>query len=88
MSLRWRLISLIVIILAVSLVFGGAIACLSASRSVRTEMLSALVVAQQTIENAIDGLQTSQAFKMSRRKIDSYRGDFDGYSLCVDRKNS
>jgi two-component system, NarL family, sensor histidine kinase UhpB len=60
MSLRLRLISLVVIVLAVSLVFGGAIACFSASRSVRTEMLSALVVAQQTIENAIDGLQTSR----------------------------
>ena len=59
MSLRLRLISLVVTVLAVSLVFGGAIACFSASRSVRTEMLSALVVAQQTIENAIDGLQTS-----------------------------
>jgi two-component system sensor histidine kinase UhpB len=59
MSLRLRLISLVAIVLAVSLVFGSAIACFSASRSVRTEMLSALVVAQQTIENAVDGLQTS-----------------------------
>src|SRR3984893_6957244 len=59
MSLRLRLISLVAIVLAVSLLFGGAIACFSASRSVRTEMLSALVVARQTIENAIDGLQTS-----------------------------
>ena len=58
MSLRLRLISLVVIVLAVSLFFGGAIACFSASRSVRTEILSALVVAQQTIENAIDGLQS------------------------------
>jgi two-component system sensor histidine kinase UhpB len=59
MSLRLRLISLVAIVLAVSLVFGSAIACFSASRSVRTEMLSALVVAEQTIENAVDGLQTS-----------------------------
>ena len=58
MSLRLRLISLVAIVLAVSLVFGSAIACFGASRSVRTEMLSALVVAQQTIENAIDGLRT------------------------------
>jgi len=47
MSLRLHLAA---IGLAVSLVFGSAIACFSASRSVRTEMLSALVVAQQTIE--------------------------------------
>ena len=59
MSLRLRLISLVAIVLAVSLVFGSAIACFSASRSVRTEMLSALVVAQQTIENAVEGLQAS-----------------------------
>ena len=59
MSLRLHLISLVAIGLAVSLVFGGAIACFSASRSVRTEMLSALVVAQQTIENAIGGQRTS-----------------------------
>ena len=59
MSLRLRLISLVAIVLAVSLVFGGAIACFSASLSVRTEMLSALVVAQQTIENAVEGLQAS-----------------------------
>jgi len=59
MSLRLRLISLVAIVLAVSLVFGSAIACFSASRSVRTEMLSALVVAQQTVENAVDRLQTS-----------------------------
>src|SRR5215471_2221937 len=66
-SLRLRLISLVVIVPAVSLVFGGAIACFSASRSVRTEMLSALVVAQQPIENAIDGLQTSHDSKKSRQ---------------------
>jgi hypothetical protein len=59
MSLRLHLISLVAIGLAVSLVFGSAIACFSASRSVRTEMLSALVVAQQTIENAVEGLQAS-----------------------------
>ena len=59
MSLRLRLISLVAMVLLVTLVFGSAVACFSASRSVRTEMLSALVVARQTIENAIDGLQTS-----------------------------
>ena len=75
MSLRWRLISLIVIILAVSLVFGGAIACLSASRSVRTEMLSALVVAQQTIENAIDGLRTSHDPQQLENVVTSFKGN-------------
>lgn len=60
MSLHARLVGLICIALAASLTFGLAIACLSASRSVQTEMRSALAVAQQTIENGLDGLKNSQ----------------------------
>jgi two-component system sensor histidine kinase UhpB len=75
MSLRLRLISLVAIVLAVSLVFGTAIACFSASRSVRTEMLSALVVARQTIENAIDGLQTSHD---PQRELENLVASFKG----------
>jgi hypothetical protein len=55
MSLRLRLISLVAMVLLVTVVFGSAVACLSASRSVRTEMPSALVVARQSIENANGG---------------------------------
>ena len=50
-------------------------ACFSASRSVRTEMLSALVVAQQTIENAIDGLRTSHD---PRRQLENLGTSFKG----------
>src|SRR6516164_8765054 len=75
MSLRLRLISLVAIVLAVSLVFGTAIACFSASRSVRTEMLSALVVARQTIENAIDGLKASHD---PQRDLESLVASFKG----------
>jgi two-component system sensor histidine kinase UhpB len=57
MSLRFRLIGLVCGALVLSLVLGGATAWLNASRSVRTEMRSALLVARQTIENAIERLR-------------------------------
>src|SRR5215813_8982850 len=75
MSLRLRLISLVAIVLVVSLVFGSATACLSASRSVRTEMLSALAVARQTIENAIDRLKASYD---PQRDLESFVASFKG----------
>ena len=59
MSLRLRLIGLVCIALVVSLTLGGAVAWLNATRSVRNEMRSALLVGRQTIENAIERLQTS-----------------------------
>jgi len=59
MSLRFRLSSLVCGALVLSLVLGGATAWLSASRSVRTEMRSALLVGRHTIENAIERLQTA-----------------------------
>jgi two-component system, NarL family, sensor histidine kinase UhpB len=59
MSLRLRLIGLVCVALVVSLSLGGAAAWLNATRSVRTEMRSALLVGRQTIENAIDRLHTT-----------------------------
>ena len=59
MSLRLRLIGLVCIALVVSLTLGGAVAWLNATRSVRNEMRSALLVGRKTIENAIERLQTS-----------------------------
>ncbi|MBI3512672.1 MAG: HAMP domain-containing protein [Proteobacteria bacterium] len=47
------------IVLMLSLAFGGVIACFNASRSVRTEMGSALLVGRQTIDNAVRALQGS-----------------------------
>jgi two-component system, NarL family, sensor histidine kinase UhpB len=58
-SLRLRLIGLVCIALVVSLALGGVAAWLNATRSVRTEMRSALLVGRQTIENAIERLPTS-----------------------------
>ena len=60
MSLRLRLIGLVCLALVVSLTLGGAVAWLNATRSVRNEMRSALLVGRQTIENAIERLQTSR----------------------------
>src|SRR6516164_9610641 len=59
MSLRFRLIALICLALVVSLVLGGATAWVNASRSVRTEMRSALLVGRKTIESAIERLQNA-----------------------------
>jgi two-component system sensor histidine kinase UhpB len=59
MSLRFRLISLVCVVLLISLALGGAIAYSTASRSVRTEMRAALLVGQQTIEMAVERLQSA-----------------------------
>lgn len=59
MSLRFRLIGLVCLILVASLAFGGVIACRNASRSVQTEMHAALLVGRQTIENAVERLQNA-----------------------------
>jgi two-component system sensor histidine kinase UhpB len=59
MSLRTRLIALVCAVLWVSLAIGGIIAYGNASRSVRTEMRSALLVGRQTVESALDRLQNA-----------------------------
>ena len=59
MSLRFRLIALVWVMLPISLAFGGGAAWVSASRSVRVEMLAARQGARQTIETAIERLQTA-----------------------------
>jgi len=75
MSLRFRLIGLVCGALALSLVLGGATAWLNASRSVRTEMRSALLVGRQTIESAIEHLR--QAPDPSRH-LDELVASFQG----------
>ena len=60
MSLRFRLISLVCIVLLISLALGGAIAYSNASHSVRTELRAALLVGRQTVENAIERLPNSR----------------------------
>jgi len=59
MSLRFRLICLIAIVLIASLVVEGTIVSFNASRSVQTEMNSALQVGQQIVKNALAQLPES-----------------------------
>jgi two-component system, NarL family, sensor histidine kinase UhpB len=75
MSLRFRLISLVCVVLLISLPLGGIIAYSSASRSVRTEMRAALLVGRQTIENATERLQNSRD---PSRDIDNLVASFNG----------
>jgi two-component system, NarL family, sensor histidine kinase UhpB len=58
-SLRLALISLIGLVLVASLAVGAIVAALNASRSVQTEMRSALAVGQQVIDTGIARLNTS-----------------------------
>jgi two-component system sensor histidine kinase UhpB len=56
MSLRFRLIALVSVVLPVSLAFGSLAAWVNASRSVHVEMRAALQVGRQTIQAAIERL--------------------------------
>ncbi len=56
MSLRIRLICLIALVLVLSLAVEGTIVSFNASRSVSTEMNSALQVGQQIVKSALAGL--------------------------------
>jgi two-component system sensor histidine kinase UhpB len=75
MSLRFRLIVSIVLVLVVSLAFGGALACWHAGRSVRTEMRAALAVGEQTVRNALASLPAAGG---TQRHIARLVGSFDG----------
>lgn len=75
MSLRFRLISLVCVVLLISLSLGGAIAYSNACRSVRTEMRAALLVGRQTIEAAVDRLQTARE---PLRDLDDLVASFKG----------
>ena len=59
MSLRFRLIGLVCLILLASFVAGGVIAGISASRSVRIEMHAALRVGRQTVAIAVERLHSA-----------------------------
>lgn len=59
MSLRFRLIGLVAIAFVVSLLCGGVIVSLIASRSVRTEMDAALLVGTQAVQNALEDIRSS-----------------------------
>lgn len=75
MTLRVRLIVLVIAALLTSLALGGAVALINASRSVRTEMLSALQVGRQTIDNAVREIDASPT---PQRDLDELVASFNG----------
>ena len=75
MSLRLRLICLIAIVLAVSLAVEGTIVFFNASRSVQTEMNSALQVGEQIVKDALSRLPASPN---RRRDLESLVAAFKG----------
>ena len=75
MSLRFRLIALVIVALTAGLAFGGVVTLVTASRSVRAEMRSALVVAQQTADNVIRTIDVSAD---PRRDLDDLIASFGG----------
>ncbi len=75
MSLRIRLICLIALVLVLSLAVEGAIVSFNASRSVPTEMNSALQVGQQIVKSALAGLPESPD---PRRSLEDLVASFKG----------
>jgi two-component system, NarL family, sensor histidine kinase UhpB len=75
MPLRVRLIVLVIAALLTSLALGGAVTLINASRSVRTEMLSALQVGRQTIDNAVRDIAVSPN---PQRDLDDLVASFKG----------
>jgi two-component system, NarL family, sensor histidine kinase UhpB len=59
MSLRFRLSSLVCVVLLLSLALGSLFAYSNAVRSVQTEMRAALLVGRQTIESEVERLRNS-----------------------------
>ena len=75
MSLRIRLICLIALVLVLSLAVEGTIVSFNASRSVPTEMNSALQVGQQIVKSALAGLPESPD---PRRSLEDLVASFKG----------
>jgi two-component system, NarL family, sensor histidine kinase UhpB len=75
MPMRFRLIALVVVALAISLTLGAVLTVLNASRSVRTEMQSALLVGQQTVDNVLRAIDASPD---PRRELDDLVASFKG----------
>jgi two-component system sensor histidine kinase UhpB len=74
-SLRFRLIGLVCVVLLISLTLDGVIAYSNASRSVRTEMRAAFLVGRQAIASAIERLQTAPD---PPRVVDDLVASFNG----------
>jgi len=74
-SLRFRLIGLVCVVLLISLALAGMTAYSNASRSVRTEMRAAFLVGRHTIESALEHLQNARD---PSRDVDDLVTSFQG----------
>ena len=75
-SLQLRLIVSIMLVLIVSLVLGGALACWHAARSVETELRAAMEVGEHSVENAMTQLSgTQDPGQELTRLINTFDGD-------------
>jgi two-component system, NarL family, sensor histidine kinase UhpB len=75
MPMRFRLIALVAVALMIGLALGAAVTLFNSSRSVRAEMASALLVAKQSIDNVIRGIDHSPD---PRRELDDLVDSFKG----------
>jgi two-component system, NarL family, sensor histidine kinase UhpB len=75
MSLRFRLIGLVCLVLIASLLSDGIIAYANASRSVRTEMRAAFMVGRQTIASTLDRIHNGSE---PSRALDELVASFQG----------
>lgn len=85
MSLQLRVIVSIMLVLIVSLVLGGALACWHAARSVQTELDAALDVGEHGVRNALSQLPLAQAPGQElTRLIDTFDGDRHVLAVLLD----
>jgi two-component system sensor histidine kinase UhpB len=85
MSLQLRVIVSIMLVLLVSLVLGGALACWHAARSVETELNAALDVGEHSVENAMAQLATARdPGQELTRLIDTFDGDRHVLAMLLD----
>ena len=89
MSLRYRLILAIALMLMVSLMLGGGLAWLHAVRSVATEMDAALEVGEHTIRTVIPYMdrQAGDADQL-RQLIGAFDGDRHLHAMLIDSRGN
>lgn len=75
MSLRRRLIALFLLILPLSLLFGGALSYWQALDKIETEMAAAVALGESTVSDVTRTLVPGQAQEQMRRVVSSFDGE-------------
>lgn len=89
MSLQLRLIAYTVLILGVSLAFGGVLAVWHAEQSVRTELAAAMEVGAQTVRNGIDDLsRADNRLDETRKLVATFDGNRHVLASLLDRNGA